>query len=674
MTQLHITEISVSGSPLGSLNPYPQLPASADKAFTLKVDEQIPERLRAHLGYGVSSAPMDPCLPYLLQDDYGRELRPTTLRCAKISNEKIEATILLDYGARVWKLWDKVNQRDLVYENPVFQPANFAVRNAWMAGGIEWNVGVRGHGSFSADTLFAATLEGPDGAPVLRVWEYERTRKIVFQMDFFLCGEEPRLAVHIGVYNTTDQVVPLYWWSNIAVREEPGSRVVAQGKEAIYHAYGGRLSVLGVDAPMDLSFLKNHENVGDYYYYGRANEQPWISAVGADGYGLYQTSTRAQKGRKLFAWGRTLAAQNWQKMLSHEVIPYFEIQAGLAPTQYGSESLHPGQRIEWVETYGPIQVDPGLAASGAPDSLRQSAAGRIDRFNPAEALEGLLSQHRSTFDQTPEEIIQTGSGWGALELQGGAQRDHWECMPGAIFPDSSLRVEQAPWMEVLRGKKPDLDPDGSAPSYMIDTCWLDRLDASSSEETAWSQLQRGIIAYTTGDTQKAKLHFTNSLQEKPSAVAHVCLFQLHRNFGEHAQALSHVEKAMALKPNDPRVRNLLVNALIKVGNSSAALDLIERATGGAEPQGRLRMAAISAHLQAGQLLEARTLLLEVFAVPDLREAELSLSQLWQSLSSIEGEASADLPEHLVFVADPNLMARADDSHSVKPLVGATESC
>jgi hypothetical protein len=122
------------------------------------------------------------------------------------------------------------------------------------------------------------------------------------------------------------------------------------------------------------------------------------------------------------------------------------------------------------------------------------------------------------------------------------------------------------------------------------------------------------------------------------------------------------------------VRNLLVNALIKVGNSSAALDLIERATGGAEPQGRLRMAAISAHLQAGQLLEARTLLLEVFAVPDLREAELSLSQLWQSLSSIEGEASADLPEHLVFVADPNLMARADDSHSVKPLVAATESC
>ena len=665
MSELCFTQISIPGSPLDDLNPYPQLPGVADKAFQLTVNDDIPERLRKHLGYGVSSAPMDPCLPYLLQDDYSRELRPLTLRCAKLSNEKIEATILLENGARIWKLWDKVNKRDLVYENPVFQPCNFAVRNAWVAGGIEWNVGVRGHSVFTVDKLFTGTLEGPDGEPILRVWEYERTRKLVFQIDFFLCGDEAKLAVHVGVCNTTDHVLPLYWWSNVAIREQPGHRVVAHGGEAICNAYGGRLSIVDADAPPDLSYLENHDHVGDYFYFGKQDEQAWIAAVDAGGYGLYQTSTLSLQGRKIFAWGRSLAARNWQKMLSHESIPYFEIQAGVAPTQYGSEPLDGGARVEWIECYGPIQVDPTVAASGSPDELRSAAADIVLRDVPAKDLEDLLLQRGSTFDRAPDKLVSLGSGWGALELLANGREDHWENLPGARFPKAGHSDEQAPWIQVLHGKKPDLHPDHPHPSFMIDPSWMRRIDAAHAPETAWSHLQRGIASYAAGYIETAEAHFTDSLHCKSSATAHVCLAQHHRNSGEHSQALAHVRKAVSLKPNDKRLHVLLANALIEAGKAIEALEQIKQYAGTDEPRGRLRIAAIAAHVQAGHLSEARALLMETFDVPDLREAESKLGQLWDSLN--HREVQGDLvpcPEHLIFVADPYLVAQTEASHSL----------
>ncbi|MCZ7665985.1 MAG: DUF5107 domain-containing protein [Chloroflexi bacterium] len=39
----------------------------------------------------------------------------------------------------------KPSGRELLAKNPVFQPANLALRNAWFSGGIEWNIGAIGH-------------------------------------------------------------------------------------------------------------------------------------------------------------------------------------------------------------------------------------------------------------------------------------------------------------------------------------------------------------------------------------------------------------------------------------------------------------------------------------------------------------------------------------------------
>ena len=87
-------------------------------------------------------------------------------------------------GGKLWSLYDKVAGRELLFANPVARPAYLAVRNAWCSGGVEWNCGICGHTPLTCDTLFTATLTGDQGEPILRMYEYERIRGVVYQMDF----------------------------------------------------------------------------------------------------------------------------------------------------------------------------------------------------------------------------------------------------------------------------------------------------------------------------------------------------------------------------------------------------------------------------------------------------------------------------------------------------------
>jgi hypothetical protein len=57
-------------------------------------------------------------------------------------------------GGKLASIYDKQEQRELLFDNPVFQPANLAVLNAWFSGGIEWNGLIPGHTPFTCSSVF----------------------------------------------------------------------------------------------------------------------------------------------------------------------------------------------------------------------------------------------------------------------------------------------------------------------------------------------------------------------------------------------------------------------------------------------------------------------------------------------------------------------------------------
>ena len=139
-TTLTVTELRLPAAALGPENPLPVLGEDMAKV-----------------------------LPCLLQDGYGRSRVETALPAVVLENDHLRATVLPGLGGRLYSLLHKASGRDLLFRNPVFQPANLALRNAWFAGGVEWNLGSTGHTTMTCAPMFAGTVDGPDGSPVLRL-------------------------------------------------------------------------------------------------------------------------------------------------------------------------------------------------------------------------------------------------------------------------------------------------------------------------------------------------------------------------------------------------------------------------------------------------------------------------------------------------------------------------
>ena len=194
---------------LGTPNAIPDIRGyAADNPAPAAVDEGMsPEE-----GAWVYQGCVHTMLPYTMQDGYGRDLKPSSLRMAVLENEYLRAEFAIDLGGRLWSLYSKTEKRELLFRNHVFQPANLALRNAWFSGGVEWNCGIIGHHAHTASPLFAARFVSRAGTETLKMWEYERKRGLVFVIRATLADDV--LLVRVTVENPHDAPTYVYWRSN----------------------------------------------------------------------------------------------------------------------------------------------------------------------------------------------------------------------------------------------------------------------------------------------------------------------------------------------------------------------------------------------------------------------------------------------------------------------------
>ena len=208
--KITVENLRIPASPLGPENPLPMFrdaagskPIGHDGSF-LPEDEYLFGR---EIDFQV--------LPNLMQDGYGRKRKLAELKTIVLENDVLKARFLPDFGGRLISLEEKETRRELLFRNPVLQPANLAVRNAWFSGGIEWNVGVFGHCPHTCSPVFFAALTDGEGGEFLRIWEYERIRRVFWQIDFHLPRGARQLCAHVRIVNDasvcgTDVLVDQY--------------------------------------------------------------------------------------------------------------------------------------------------------------------------------------------------------------------------------------------------------------------------------------------------------------------------------------------------------------------------------------------------------------------------------------------------------------------------------
>lgn len=557
-------------------------------------------------------------LPYRYEDDYTREPKSQQMRVATLENAHLRATFLLDLGGRLWTLTDLDAGRELLHQPDQIHIANLAIRNAWFAGGVEFNLGMTGHWGLTCSPVNAAIIDDDH----LRMWAFERLTGLVWQVDVYLPADATSLYVHTTLRNHTDRDIPTYWWSNVAVPQTWDTRILFDAERA--HSFGYAFSLQTVDVPLrdgvDVTYPARHDGCADFFYLQRS-EYPWIASIEADGYGLHQVSTPRLKGRKLFTWGAGEGGRSWQSWLSGQGA-YAEIQAGLGYTQLEHLRLPAGETWTFTESYGPLHVE-------AQDFDLQvtQARGAVDiaGLRAAEA-------HMLETSQLPaENISATAEDWGAVEVAAG----FLPARPETPFDFDNLSQEQQAWLDLVQTGQVHDVLVGSA---QTSPSWHKAIEAA---EDGWlKDLLLGFATLAAGDQDQARDLWRRSVDAHPTADA-------YRGLAWLDESADLMVEAHRLEPTRRGVAIEAIRMLLNADRSKEALDLIRGLAPELRALPRMEYMEADALVRVGDAEAAGKLLAKPIVLPDLREGDVALDKLWVAHQKLLG-TSEPIPAHYDF--------------------------
>ena len=582
--------------------------------------------------------------PYRAQDNYTRDYVCNELDSIVLENEYLKASFVPSQGGKLWSLFDKVAGMELLFANPVMRPAYLATRNAWCSGGVEWNCGILGHHPFTCEQLFTATLTGPEGEPILRMYEYERIRGVVYQMDFSLPAGSKVLFARMRVVNPSFRDTAMYWWSNIAVPEVEHSRVVVPADDA-YTTVNGAVTVVPtpIRDGVDVTYPENNPVSVDYFFRTIKERRKYTCQLSPEGYGLFEASTSLLKGRKIFVWGQGPGGKKWQEYLSGEGNNgrYCEIQCGLAYSQYECLPMPPATAWEWLEIYGAMNAD-GEKVHGAWVDARAEVEARIDDIVTAEALEKRLEDTREYALRPAEKLLYVGSGWGALENLRREKAGLSQMCSHLDF--GPLGEAQESWTNLLNnGTMGEYTGEEAPRSWMRQKEWTALMEeaANTSDKENWyTLLQLGSTWLAEPDLMRAEYYLNRSLSAKRTAWGVYAMAELKRIQGKEEEAVMLAVEAANLMPTDGNLAKMAARMLHKAEAYEKQIAFVDSRSEEIQELPRIRLYHAFALAYSGDVDGAEALIYRDgrwLEVPDIQEGELSLSELWYRIQEVRAE-------------------------------------
>ena len=639
-------KITIPAASMGEINPLADIGNIEYIHAGYETTDRISKNEKERIGKGM----IHTILPYTIEDNFDRIRKNRAFSAAILENEYLRATFIPSLGARLWSLYDKKKKRELLYKNPVFQPANLAIRNAWFAGGVEFNVGIKGHNPLTCDPYFARIAKTADSQEVLQMYEYERIRGLVFGIEAYLPEDSKVLYIRDFVENVSGSDTWSYWWSNIAVPETKDTRVLVPTTRSFLSTYDEGHYVLDkVDIPyingVDVSRPTNlHRSLDFFYEIPEEQSERWVAAIDGDGYGLAQFSTREMLGRKMFLWGQSPGGRNWCDFLSDGSESYIEIQAGRAYTQLEHIPMKAGEKWCFTEGYTGISCDKERAHSSDWNEATDEAAKRIHENLGADDIDAMLRDIVPT-EFTSFEPLSLGSPFGALEEleRGGRMTDKFDFYTESLSPISSDFE-----MLISQGFLPRRSPSDFPLSYVSGEKWYKRLSESAKTPSGnhwYTYYHLGVVAYQLKKTDEAKSCFeiSNSLTENAWSTRNLALLHLYAK--DTASAASLMTRALELCPECVNLYPDAMKCYLADKQYEAAVSCFDNAPKNVQKRGRMQLLASVAYISLGNYAKATEFINTDFQMDDMREGEISLSHVWEELyTSILREKHPEMSE------------------------------
>ena len=592
-----------------------------------KCDDTVDEEQKERIGKGM----LYTILPYKLQDRYSRDMKNKEFNAAILENEYIKAAFLPELGGRLISLYHKKEKKHLVYEADNIKFANLALCNAWFAGGIEWNVGMKGHSPFTCRPLFTLRAKGVRGNDILRMYEYEEIRGLVWNIEATLYGEE--LLIKVEIKNAKNEDTYTYWWSNVAVAERDATVYIPAKKtyEASYREGGYHVSKTPVKQNI---CTPEHTCVAKDYFYDMPVDKPkWMAVLNSDGTGLLQYSNDTLIGRKSFFWGTSVGGSNWNKWLC-EKENYFEVQAGICKTQFEHMPLKAEESISWIESYSLINV--GSHSFEEQCNLINSDVAR--RAFPEDIF--VEAHHESP------EVFGSARGYLTERLHNKRLSEKLE------FPKESVTEEYSYYLDVLNG---DSGVFNSQTAFVYDPRWIE-LIGKKQENSYFDYYIISLIQYANGHFAEAIKAIEESLRLKtePYTLFTASLLALHLEMNRE-KAYEYASTAINMRANDIRCARLFGEICISTENYDAFIRYYNALNDEMKSIGRLRLYVGNCLCAVGRIDEAEMYINEELVIPDIREGEYSLSNVW--IEMYRKKLAAELGLSTEEVSDDDVLQR-----------------
>ena len=637
--------LKINGAPIEGESPLPQFRKRKPNIPT--ITGEFPDELAESSGTHFKT------LPYTVQDRFSRKRIPLEIKCLVLENEHLRAEFLPEWGGRLHRLFDKTLGEDLLFTNTVIQPCNLAIRDAWLSGGIEWNIGSLGHTFTTCDNVFAAKLVDDEGNDFIRIYEFERLKSLFWQVDFHLPEGSKHLIAHVKMINPFPIDTTTYWWTNIAVPDDGKTRVLASCKHVISFLDGSmmyeKMPYLKV-MPGDTSYPSNASRSFDYFIQPDNMEMcTWEASAYSNGTVFYERSTPPLSYKKLYVWGTHRSGDFWQRFLSDGVGGYYaELQAGIAPSQLHDKIMPKNTAYEWTQVFGGVKGDENALFDKDYDKAQGYFSSVIDGRISETDLKALDEKLKKSANIPVKEcdLIHTGSGFGNLEIKRMAKDGDGVAPESMLFPESTVGKNEEPWLGLLNdGRIPEQDGRYPTISFMISEKWLPKMEAALDKSGWFGYYQYGIAVYEGTDNTVyaskacpdedvarrasiAEAAWQRSVEIKPTYYAYRALGRLEIQRENNDKALEYYKKAIATEGafDDFALSNEYINLLISMGMYGEAWRFFEALPENIKAVDRVR---ISISLAAVKL--DRSDFLEEFFGEEhygIREGENTLTDAW----------------------------------------------
>jgi tetratricopeptide (TPR) repeat protein len=256
-----------------------------------------------------------------------------------LENEYLKIMILPELGGRIQMALDKTNNYHFVYYNRVIKPALVGLTGPWISGGIEFNW-PQHHRPSTFNPVDFCIEEKPDGSKTVWVNEWEQMFHTKGMAGFTLYPGKAYLEIKGKLYNPTPVPQTFLWWANPAVAvDEHYQSVFPPDVHAVYDHGKRDVSsfpiATGTYYKVDYSpgtDISRYQNIPVPTSYMAVNSA--FDFVGGYHHGkgagiLHVANHHISPGKKQWTWGCGEFGQAWDRQLTDEDGPYFELMTGM---------------------------------------------------------------------------------------------------------------------------------------------------------------------------------------------------------------------------------------------------------------------------------------------------------------------------------------------------------